>query len=129
MIYLAILDDLLLMISSSTSAKEAWDKLKKIYLGLKFLRSFTILHKFLQSHQGEDENASIYLNKIIGLKTQLDGCGCNWINDEFIVFIILQSLSTKFSNFIIVIETKLNDKEEVISLDNLLRLLLNQKKL
>ena len=43
MIYRAISDDVLLMISSSTSTKEAWDRLKKIYLGSKFSRRFTIL--------------------------------------------------------------------------------------
>ena len=69
MIYHIVLDDVLLMISSSTLIKEAWDRLKKIYLGSKFLRRFTILQKLLQSHQGEDENASIYLKKIIDLNT------------------------------------------------------------
>jgi len=93
MIFCAILDDVLLMISSSTLVKEAWDKLKQIYLGSKFSRRFTILQKLLQSHQGEDENVIIYLKKIIDLRTQLVACGCNWINDEFMVFIILQSLS------------------------------------
>jgi len=43
MIFCAISDDVLLMISSSTSAKEAWDKLKQIYLGTNFSRRFTIL--------------------------------------------------------------------------------------
>ena len=75
----------------------------------------------------KDENASIYLNKIIDLRTQLVGCGCNWINDKFMVFIILQSLSSKFSNFVIVIETRLNDEEEVFSLHNLYRLLLKNE--
>jgi len=77
MIYHAILDDVLLMISSSTLAKEDWDKLKQIYLGSKFLRRFTILQNLLQSHQGEDKNGAIYLNKIIDLKTQLVACGYN----------------------------------------------------
>jgi len=94
MIFYAILDDVLLMIFSSTSAKEAWDKLKQIYLGSNFSRRFTILQNLLQYHQGEDENVAIYLNKIIDLRTQLVACGCNWINDECIVFIILQSLET-----------------------------------
>ena len=93
MIYRAVLDDVLLMISSSTSTKEAWDKLKQIYLGTNFSRRFTILQKLLQSCQGEDENVAIYLNKIIDLRTQLVAYGCNWINDEFMLFIILQSLS------------------------------------
>ena len=55
MLYHAALDYVLLMISSSTSAKEAWDKLKQIYLSTNFSRRFTILQKLLQSHQGEDE--------------------------------------------------------------------------
>ena len=88
-IFRVVLDEVLLMISSSNSIKEAWDRLKKIYLGSKFLRRFTILQMFLQSHQGEDENISIYLNKIIDIRTQLVACGCIWINDEFMVFIIL----------------------------------------
>ena len=46
-------------------------------------------------------------------------CGCNWINDEFMVFIILQSLSSKFSNFVTMIEIKLDDEKEVFSLENL----------
>ena len=83
MIFHAISDEVLLMISSSTSAKEAWDKLKKIYLGSKFSRRFTILKKLLQSYQGKDENIFIYLNKIFGLRIQLVACGCNWIYDEF----------------------------------------------
>ena len=69
MIFHAISDEVILMILSSTLAKEDWDRLKKIYLGSKFLRRFTILQKLLQSWQGEDENISIYLNKIIDLKT------------------------------------------------------------
>ena len=77
MIYHVVSDDMLLMISSSTPTKEAWDRLKKIYLESKFLRRFTLLQKLLQSHQEEDENAFIYLNKIINLRTQLIGCGCN----------------------------------------------------
>ena len=77
MIYRAISDDVLLMISSSTSIKEAWDKLKQIYLGTNFSRRFTILQKLLQSSQREDENVAIYLNKIIDLRTQLMACGCN----------------------------------------------------
>ena len=36
MIYRAVSDDVLLMISSSTSAKKAWDRLKKISLGQNF---------------------------------------------------------------------------------------------
>ena len=93
MIYHAILNYVLLMISSSTSKKEAWDKLKQIYLGTKFSRRFTILQKLLQSRQREDKNMAIYLNQIIDLRTQVVACGCNWINDEFMVFIILQSFS------------------------------------
>ena len=89
MIFHAILGEVLLMISSSNSTKEAWDRLKKIYLGSKFSRRFTFMQKLLQSRQGEDENVSIYLNKIIDLRNQLVACGCNWINDEFMVFIIL----------------------------------------
>jgi len=81
----------------------------------------------LQSRQGENENVSIYLNKIIELRTQLVGCGCNWINDEFMVFIILQSLYSKFGNFVTVMETRLEDKEEVFSLENLSRHILKHK--
>ena len=50
MIYHAVLDDVLLMISSLTSIKEAWDKLKQIYLGSNFSRRFTIVQKLLQTH-------------------------------------------------------------------------------
>ena len=49
MIFRAVSDEVLLMISSSNSAKEAWDRLKKIYLGSKFSRRFTILQKLFQS--------------------------------------------------------------------------------
>ena len=49
MIFHAISDEVLLMISSSNSAKEAWDRLKKIYLGSKFSKKFTILQNLLQS--------------------------------------------------------------------------------
>ena len=77
MIFHAVLDEVLVMISSSNSTKEAWDRLKKIYLGSKFSRRFIILQKLLQSCQREDENVLIYLNKIIDLKTQLVACGCN----------------------------------------------------
>jgi len=44
------------------------------------------------------------------------------------VFIILQSLSSKFGNFMTVIETRLDDEEEVFSFDNLFRLLLKHEK-
>jgi len=54
-------------------------------------------------------------------------CGCNWINDEFMVFIILQNLSSKFSNFVIVMETRLDDEKEVFSLKNLSRYLLKHE--
>ena len=74
MIFRAVSDEVLLMISSSNSAKEAWDKLKEIYLGTKLSRRFTILQKLWQSHQEENESVAIYLNKIIDLKTQLVGC-------------------------------------------------------
>ena len=111
MIFCAISDEVLLIISSLNLAKEAWDRLKKICLGSKFSMRFTILQKLLQSHQGEYENVSIYLNKIIDLRTQLVACGCNWINDEFMVFIILQSLSSKFGNYVTVIKTRLDDEE------------------
>lgn len=43
------------------------------------------------------------------------------------VFIILQSLLYKFSYFIIVIETRLDNKEESFSLDNLSRTLLKHE--
>lgn len=43
MIFRAISDEVLLMISTSTSTKEAWGSLKKIYLASKFSRRFTIL--------------------------------------------------------------------------------------
>ena len=49
MIFRAISDEVLLMISSLNSIKEAWYRLKKIYLGSKFSRRFTILQKLLQS--------------------------------------------------------------------------------
>lgn len=127
MIFHVVSDEVLLIILSSISSKEAWDRLNKIYLGSKFSIRFTILQKFLQSHQGEDENISIYLNKIIELRNQIVAYGCNGINDEFMVFIILQSLYSKFSNFLTIIETKLGDEEEVFSLDNLSRLLLKHK--
>lgn len=104
------------MISSSTSTKEAWDQLKKIYLGKKKFRRLTILQKLLQTHQREYKSLAIYLTKMIDLGNQLVGCGCNWINDKFMVFIILQSLSTKFNNFVTVIETRLDDEEEAFSL-------------
>jgi len=132
MIYHAVLDDVLLMISSSTLAKEAWDKLKKIYLGTNFSRRYTILQKLLQSRQGEDENVAIYLNKIIDLKIQFVAYGCNLINDEFMVFIIIQSLSSKFINFVIVMETRIDetridDEKEFFSLENLSRHLLKHE--
>ena len=127
MIYRAVSDDVLLMIFSSTSAKEAWDKLKQIYLGTNFSRRFTILQNLLQSRQREDENMAIYLNKIIDLRTQLVACGCNWINDEFMVFIILQSFSPKFSNFVIIMETRLDDEKEIFSLETLTRHLLKHE--
>jgi len=50
MIFHAVSDEILFMISSSNTTKEAWDKLKSIYLGIKFSRRFTILQKLLQSH-------------------------------------------------------------------------------
>ena len=43
------------------------------------------------------------------------------------VFIILQNLSSKFRNFVTVIETRLDDEEEVFTLDNLSRLLLKHE--
>jgi len=43
------------------------------------------------------------------------------------VFIILQSLSSKFGNFVTTIETRLDDEEEVFSLENLSRLLLKNE--
>jgi len=43
------------------------------------------------------------------------------------VFIILQSLSSKFSNFVTIIETRLDDEEEFFSLKNLSRLLLKHE--
>ena len=52
MIFRVVSNEVLLMISSSNSAKEAWDKLKKIYLGSTFSRRFTILQNLLQSRQG-----------------------------------------------------------------------------
>lgn len=64
------------------------------------------------------------MNKIIDLRTQLVACRCNWINNDFMVFIIVQSLSSKFGNFVIVIETRLDEEEVIFSLDNLLKLLL-----
>jgi len=81
MIFRAVLDEVL-MISTSTFAKEAWDRLKKIYFGSKFSRRFTIRQKLFQSHQEKDDCVAIYLNKIIDLRTQLVSYGCNWINDE-----------------------------------------------
>jgi len=56
---------------------------------------------------------------------QFVGCGYNWINNDFMVFIILQNLSSKFSNFMIVIETRIDNEEDVFSLENLLRIILN----
>ena len=44
------------------------------------------------------------------------------------IFIILQSLSSKFGNFVIVIKTRLDDDEEVLFLENLLRFLLKHEK-
>ena len=70
---------------------------------------------------------AIYLNKIIDLRTQLVACGCNWINDEFMVFIILQNLSSKFGNFVTIMETRLDDEKEVFSLENLSRHLLKHE--
>ena len=58
---------------------------------------------------------------------QLVSCGYNWINDEFKVFIILQSLSSKFDNFVTIIEIRLDGEEDVFSLDNLLRLFLKHE--
>lgn len=69
MIFCVVLDETLLMISSSKYVKEAWDKLKIIYLGTKASRRFTILQKLLQSHQEEKESVAIYLNKVIDLRT------------------------------------------------------------
>jgi len=43
------------------------------------------------------------------------------------VFIILQILSTKFNHFVTTIETKLYDKEEVFTLENLSILLLKHE--
>lgn len=117
------------MIFSSNSAKEAWDWLNKIYLDTKFSLRFNILHKLLQSHQEKNESVVIYLNKIINLRMQLMGCGCNWIKDKFMVVMILQSLSTKFSHFMIIIDTRLDDKEEVFFLENISRLLLNHEEI
>jgi len=108
-------------------AKEAWDKLKSIYLGTKASRRFTILQKLLQSYQEKKESVVIYLNKVINLRTQLVGCGCNWINDEFLTFIILQSLSYKFNHLTPFIKTNIDDEKEVLSLENMSRLLLKHE--
>jgi len=50
MIFRAVSDEVLLMISTSKSIKEYWNRLKKIYLRYKFSKRFTILQKLLQSH-------------------------------------------------------------------------------
>lgn len=105
MMFYAISNKVLLMISFSNFTKEVWDKIKKIYLEIKYSCKFNILQKLLQSHQEENESVALYLNKIIDLKIQLVGCGCNWINIEFMVFIILQSLSSKFNHFVIIFQS------------------------
>lgn len=91
MIFCVILDELILMISSSNYTNEAWDRLKKIYLDTILSRKLIIFQKLLQSCQEENKNMVVYLNKIIDLRFQLVGYGCNWINENFMVFIIFQA--------------------------------------
>lgn len=50
MIFRAVPDDIILMIPTSTSTKEAWDRLKKIYFGSNFSRRFIILQNLFQYH-------------------------------------------------------------------------------
>jgi len=69
MIFCAILDKVLLMISSSKSIKEAWGKIKKIYLGTKFSKRFTILKNLWQSCQEENKSIAIYINNIVDIRT------------------------------------------------------------
>lgn len=47
MIFCVVSNEVLLMISSTNSSKEAWEKLKKIYLSIKFSKRFIILQKLL----------------------------------------------------------------------------------
>ena len=54
------------------------------------------------------------------LRTHILACGYDWINDEFLCFIILQSLAPKFSQFVFIMDTRLNHKGVVIPLEKLM---------
>lgn len=99
-------DDIFLRISSTTSAHEAWEKLKTEYMGdqkVIKVRLQVLRRNFAELMMGEKETVQSYLSRVTEIVSQMRIYGEN-ISNEQIVGKVLRSLNESFDYLVPAIE-------------------------
>lgn len=90
-------------VKDSTSAKEVWDRLKKLYEDSGFARKIGLLRKLISLRLENCDSMEQYVNQIIDTSQKLDRSGFK-LSDEFVGSLMLAGLTDKFEPMVIAIE-------------------------
>src|ERR1043165_8617724 len=106
LIHQCVNSDVFEKIIEEESAKDAWDKLKKLYGGgekLKKVKLQTLRKQYEMMHMKDDESISAYFSKIVTLTNQMKACG-ETITDLQKIEKVLRSLTADFDYIVVTIE-------------------------
>ena len=104
-ICLNLTDSQLLHVRSSTTAKEAWNKLTELYEAKGLANRLFLRRKFFTIQMADGENMVGHINKVKTMAEQLEAIGAP-VKEDDIVMTLLSSLPQSYSNLIIALETR-----------------------
>jgi len=117
MIFRVVYDEILMTISPCENSKDAWALLRQMYLGSDKIKKFTLFSKIFNMTQLENESV-VFLASMKDMRNQLIACNCDWLNENLMCFIIMRNLLEKFTNFMDILNTRVN-QGETITLESL----------
>lgn len=94
---------LFIHVKDTSSAKEVWEKLKKLYEDSGFARKIGLLRKLISLRLDNSESMEHYVNQVIDTSQKLERCGFQ-LNQELIGSLMLAGLTDKYEPMVIAIE-------------------------
>lgn len=90
-------------VKDTSSAKEVWDKLRKLYEDSGFARKIGLLRKLISLRLDNCESMENYINQVIDTSQKLERCGFS-LSQELIGSLMLAGLTDRFEPMVIAIE-------------------------
>jgi len=102
-VILTLDSSLFIHVKNTSTAKEVWDKLKKLYEDSGFARKIGLLRKLISLRLDNCESMENYVNQVIDTSQKLERCGFQ-LSQELIGSLMLAGLTDKFEPMVIAIE-------------------------